>query len=138
MKVRDAVESDSERIQDLVTQLGHPLGVDCDRFGSFFISVLSDDNQIVLVVEDEGEVLGYVSTRIHTPLYAQSKAAFIDEIVIDEKRRGEGIGSMLMKSLEKRASDEGCVLCSLATAGAKVFYEGLGYGGRATYLKRSL
>ena len=138
MKARTAISSDAQYVEALLAQLGHPRGIDHAKFTCTYQSALNDENHLILVLEDNDIIIGYVSVRIHSPLYAQDRVAFVDEIVIDETRRGHGAGRQLMQYLEAILQERGCVLCSLATVGSKGFYQNLGYSGHATYLKRSL
>ena len=138
MKIRQAKPTDKERVMHLLGQLNHPLGIDDNLFTEAFEQALNEENHIILVAEEADYLVGYVSGYIHTALYAQRSVAHIDEIIIEEKNRRKGLGKELMKAIEENLMQKGCILASLATVGAKDFYERLGYSGKATYLKKPL
>lgn len=138
MNIRRAVFEDRGSVRELLSQLNHPLGIEENLFTKVFEQLLEEKNSIVLVLEESSKILGYISGSYQLALYAQRSVGFIDEIVIDEEKRGAGLGTQLVAVFEEELEKEGCVLVSLATVGAKPFYAGLGYKGKATYLKKSL
>lgn len=99
---------------------------------------LSDPHSYVVVLEDDGDLIGYISGYCHLAFYAGSETAGVDELLIHENRRGEGWGRSLMEGFEKWAALQSCVLVSLATAGAGGFYEAIGYTSKAGYYKKYL
>lgn len=70
--------------------------------------------------------------------YAAGRAAWVDELFVEDTFRGKGIGRKLMQAFELWALDQGCGLVGLATAGARGFYERLGYTSKAGYYKKYL
>jgi GNAT superfamily N-acetyltransferase len=50
------------------------------------------------------------------------RSANIDELVVDERRRGEGIGSALLESALNHARDLGCARVDLTTSRARSSY----------------
>ncbi len=53
---------------------------------------------VMLVAEEGGEVVGFQITNIHLP----SKVGYLSDLVVDESARGRGIGSQLVElTLEK-------------------------------------
>lgn len=138
MNIRNAELDDLDAVQTLLAQLGHSLGIDSDLFKAAFEQALQDSNHVLLVVEIEDRVIGYVSGYMRMTLYAQRRVGFVDEIVVEENQRSAGAGTMLMAAFEETLEEHGAVLSTLATAGAIPFYQGIGYTGKATYLKKPL
>ena len=52
---------------------------------------------IVLVAKDEGRVIGYISGNFVK--HGLERTGFINDLFIDKKHRGRGIGTKLMKSI---------------------------------------
>ncbi|MEN0041394.1 MAG: GNAT family N-acetyltransferase [Pseudomonadota bacterium] len=57
------------------------------------------------------------------------KSAHISELWVDQRHRGEGLGSELIRSAEKHAIEKGCIRLHLETRNEKAreLYERLGY-----------
>lgn len=60
-------------------------------------------NAAVFVAETNGKIAGHVMVEVHKvpPIYVYDKDAYICEIVVDERYRGKGIGTMLLKEVER-------------------------------------
>lgn len=99
---------------------------------------LNDPSSYLLVAEAESQLVGYVSGYSHSAFYAGGDTAWVDEIFVEETQRRNGIGGLLMAGFEKCATENGCKLVSLATAGAGAFYSKLGYETKAGYFKKYL
>jgi GNAT superfamily N-acetyltransferase len=59
-------------------------------------------------------------------------------VFVREDQRSHGLGTQLMQAFELWAVQNRCILVALATAGAKGFYESLGYATKASYFKKYL
>lgn len=60
--------------------------------------------------------------------------ATVENVVVDEGRRGQGVGRALMEEAERRARDAGCYKVQLMSADERevgAFYEVLGFELRA-------
>lgn len=67
---------------------------DADRLTGW----IEANQDVMLVAEDDGEVVGFQITQIHQP----SKMGYLSDLAVKEKARGNGIGSQLVKlTLEK-------------------------------------
>ena len=82
--------------------------------------------------------MGYVAGDAHETFYAGGKVAWVDEILVTEGSRRQGIGRALMAEFEAWAENGRCRLIGLATRGAASFYEELGFEDSAGYFKRYL
>ncbi len=74
----------------------------------------------------------------HETFYAGGKIAWIDEILVLESERRQGIGRALMTEFENWAAGGRCQMVGLATDAAVSFYEELGFESGAGYFKRYL
>jgi GNAT superfamily N-acetyltransferase len=101
-------------------------------------SKLTGEDACIVVAEQDGVLIGYVSGSVRTAFYAAGATAWVDEILVVPEARGHGIGSRLMSAFEAWAADHDSGSVALATRGAAKFYEGLGYESRAAYLKKYL
>jgi GNAT superfamily N-acetyltransferase len=106
----------------------------------------SGDQPVKFVVRDSAStVVGGILGR------TRWRWLYIDKLWIDERVRGQGLGTRLMAAAEDLAQSRGCTDVSLDTFGyqARPFYEKLGYalfgtlegyppGSRQYYLRKRL
>ena len=90
----------------------------------------SDSDRLVLA-EAGGEVVGLVVLHESLALERDKPAAKLSAIVVDEARRGRGIGKALVEAMEAEARERGCFVLFLTTAerraDAHAFYGRLGF-----------
>ena len=87
----------------------------------------ADEEELVLKVEDEnGEIIGGCIAEAYE--YRWSRM-FLNTLWVDERRRRQGIGSMIIREVERIAREKGCRVVTLGTASymARPFYEKHGY-----------
>ncbi|MBQ7182884.1 MAG: GNAT family N-acetyltransferase [Clostridia bacterium] len=140
--IRPANEEDIPRLIDLLSQVNrvHALGrPDLFRLGTKYgpeelKAILRDPAAPVFVHEDDGGVAGYAFCRIkqalHDRLLTDVKELYIDDLCVDEKRRGLGIGRLLYEHVLAYARETGCYHVTLnawsLNPGAIRFYEKMG------------
>ena len=85
------------------------------------------EEEFVLKVENEsGEIIGGCIAEAYE--YHWSRM-FLDDLWVDERYRHHGIGSMILREVERIAREKGCRVVTLGTASfmARPFYEKHGY-----------
>ena len=86
-----------------------------------------DEEEFVLKVEnDAGEIVGGCIVELYE--YGWSRL-YLDTLWVDERWRHHGIGSLIIRELERIARQKGCRVVTLGTASymARPFYEKHGY-----------
>jgi len=135
--VRFAAESDGEAILALVGRLGHAVPVDAHAFAASFPQVLADHPRSLLhVAEVDGVVAGYALTTITRLLYTNGPSAQLQEIAVDETLQTRGVGTALVRAVEKACQDSGVTQLTVASRRAGGFYDRLGYTQQAEYMRR--
>ena len=87
----------------------------------------ADEEEFVLKIENEtGEVIGGCIAQAYE--YHWSRL-FLNTLWVDERYRHQGIGSMIIREVERIAREKGCRVVTLGTASfmARPFYEKHGY-----------
>lgn len=87
----------------------------------------ADEEEFVLKVENEnGEIVGGCIAQAYE--YRWSRM-FLDTLWVDERYRHHGLGSMIIREVERIAREKGCRVVTLGTASymARPFYEKHGY-----------
>ena len=87
----------------------------------------ADSEEFVLKVENEnGQVIGGCIAEAYEYHWAR---VLLEELWVDERYRHQGIGSMIIREVERIARGKGCRVVTLGTASymARPFYEKHGY-----------
>ena len=87
----------------------------------------ADEEEFVLKIEnDSGEMIGGC---IATAYEYHWSRMFLNDLWVDERFRHHGIGSMILREVERIAREKGCRVVTLGTASymARPFYEKHGY-----------
>ena len=83
----------------------------------------ADEEEFVLKVEDEnGKIIGGCVIEAYEYRWLRT---FLDTLWVDERYRHHGIGSMIIREVERIARDKGCRVVTLGAASfmARPFYE---------------
>ncbi len=144
MIIRKANDGDRKRIGELLSQVlevHHKARPDIFRTGAKkytdeeLCEILKDDRRPIFVAEDEdGIVTGYafciLVQHIEDNILTDIKTLYIDDLCVDEGRRGQGIGRMLYDYVAEYAVKQGCYNLTLNVwadnRSALGFYESLG------------
>ena len=97
--------------------------------------VNANEEDFVLKVEDENGVT--IGGCIATAYEYHWSRMFLNELWVDERYRHHGIGSMILREVERIAKEKGCRVVTLGTASymARPFYEKHGYSVFTTLKK---
>jgi len=136
-KIRGAILEDlNSPIYPLAKDLATSFNVEKESFSKLFQKMLRDENILVLVAETD-ELVGYIMGYVHPAFYANGLIAWVEELYVSPGIRGTGIGKALLLAFEADAESKGCKLVSLSTRRAGDFYEALNYEKSATYYKKT-
>jgi GNAT superfamily N-acetyltransferase len=120
VNVRRARPGDASHVYALVEQLGyHP---DHRGFDETFAQVVRHPEAAVYVAVEGLRVIGYLAMSQRPQIRLGGRAACIDELVVDERRRGDGIGAALLDAAISYARGLGCKRVDLNTARARQSY----------------
>ena len=143
MKIRMAKEKDAKRLYDMLATVqklhadGRP---DVFIAGTHkyeiaeILEILACENTPVFVADEDGEVAGYAFCEIinsaGTNNLKARKTYYIDDLCVNEKFRGKGVGKLLYEHALNEAKKEGCDSLTLnvwhLNKNAVGFYEHLG------------
>ena len=155
MEIRRAREGDVEGLLKLLVQvnmvhrLGRPdlfKGPTTKYSKEDLMELLGDDNKPVFVCIVDNEVAGHafcvISELKDNRLMEDCKTLYIDDICVDEGRRGEHVGRSLYEYVEGYARNIGCHNITLnvweCNPGARAFYEAMGMGVQKTGMEKIL
>ena len=128
---------------DLLQQVGevhHQIRPDLFRSGAqkydnaALEALLKDPDRPIFIAEDAGKVAGYAFCILQEtkddPVLCDRKVLYIDDLCVDEARRGQGIAGVLYRHVCAYARELGCQAVTLnvwcGNDGAMRFYEKCG------------
>ena len=110
-----------------------------------FDEIIRKDTHILLVAVDQGELIGSVMGVVCDELYGDCMPFLvIENMIVDQNVRRNGIGKILLEELEARARKRNCTQMILVTEAdredAVDFYESNGFSSKSHkgYKKRLL
>ncbi len=131
MEIRDCKESDFDMVLPLLRQLWPDKLIEMETQRRVFALALREPGMRYICAEDAGAIVGFLSLTSRESLYRQGRLAYLDEIVVEEGRRGKGVGTALLGRAEELAREAGCNCLELDSAfhrtDAHRFYEREGY-----------
>jgi GNAT superfamily N-acetyltransferase len=125
--VREALQSDGERISALASQLGYAVSPDHVRVR---LREIDSRRTVLVAVVPRAGVVGWIGVSQAQTLTSVNRAD-VEGLVVEDEYRGNGIGEMLLRAAERWAQQRGCtsmrVLSNIVRDRAHRFYERLGY-----------
>lgn len=127
--LRYATIEDAAEIGRLLTQLGHATTTAqvVDRWPEWEAA----GNSALVASVDANTLIGFCMLHQMRALHRSKPLGRITALIIEENRRGEGIGRMLVAAAEDYFIRQGCGLLEVTSnqsrLDAHAFYEGLGY-----------
>ncbi len=148
MRIRDVQLGDLAALADLYRQLVADDSPDAqpaeESVGTGILrAVIEDPNRSLLVAEIEEAVVGTVDQLVVANLTHRGQPwAIVENMVVDEAHRRNGVGRQVLDEALNRAQRAGCYKIQLLSRNvrteAHAFYRSLGFEGSAVGLRRYL
>jgi GNAT superfamily N-acetyltransferase len=136
--IRPAAGRDADAVFALARTLAITFPIDRAGFDRGFAAIAATPGTHLLVADLSGAVCGYLLGFVHPTFYANGPVAWVEELIVDEAARRQGVGERLMTAFEDEARAGGARLVALATTRAATFYTAIGYDRRAEYFRKHL
>jgi GNAT superfamily N-acetyltransferase len=120
VQVRRGRPGDAAPVLALVRQLGY--APDERGFDETFAQVVRHPEAAVFVATEGLRVIGYLALSHRPQIHLCGRIAVIDELIVDQSRRGRGIGSALVDAALTHARGLGCRRVELSTQRARESY----------------
>ena len=119
--IRSANDSDAQAAFKLIAELGYP-DLLFARFTQTFRSVLENPAMMTFIAEVNGEVVGLATVSFRPQLRLTADLFSIDEFVISDRVRGQGVGRRFLEHLKGVAKQAGARRLELETNRARASY----------------
>jgi GNAT superfamily N-acetyltransferase len=144
--IREAARADWPSVAVLLAELGRPdVRVDPNRevqARRTFEEYLTRHDAVALVAEKDGQILGFLDLEFRGWLNKSGPQAWIPDLVVDSRARGQGIGGALLGHAETVARSRGCWGMALESANwredAHRFYQSHGWQALAQHFVKDL
>jgi GNAT superfamily N-acetyltransferase len=133
ISIRQMRAEDIPASRELLAQLGYQLAVEEVR--RRYDAVTRFESHALIVAEDDGSIVALCHVYAR-PALDKPPEAVVQALVVDETRRGGGVGKLMMDAAERWAVEQGFDAITLsshdARSDAHAFYEAFGYECVAT------
>lgn len=123
---RKATLNDKEQVYRLLVQL-EKTNIDYKCFAEIFDENLENPQVFYFVYQKEYQIVGFISIHVQKLLHHTSNIAEIQELIVDETIRNQGIGKHLFQKAKEVAMETGCeqleVCCNQKRLVSHKFYQ---------------
>jgi GNAT superfamily N-acetyltransferase len=140
-KARTTIRTAEERDLDaLVRLLGRLFSIEADfrpdrrrQRRGLKLMLREPERRVVLAAEREGRVIGMVTVQLVVSTAEGAPSGLLEDMVVEEEARGEGVGARLLGAAEQWAFERGAtrlqLLADQANRPAHRFYRRMGWSG---------
>lgn len=121
VQIRRARPGDVAPVAALVKQLGY--APDERGFDETFAQVVRHPEAAVFVAADGPRVIGYLALSQRPQIRLGGRIASIDDMCVDDRRRGAGVGGALLKAALEYARAIGCKRVEVTSRRARESYQ---------------
>ena len=134
LKIREAIPKDSQTIFDFIMELAIyeklPNAVKT-TVKEIKNSIFSPNSTVkALICEEDGKAIGYAVYFYNYSTWLGKKGIYLEDLYVNESKRGKGAGKAMIKYLAKKAISEKCGrfewACLDWNTPSREFYESLG------------
>ncbi|HAL62069.1 MAG TPA: hypothetical protein DCP08_06655 [Chloroflexi bacterium] len=143
--LRNAEERDLPALKSLTLELRGVAEIETPYEADFHkvFSLCIDDPKCHIIVAQRGaQILGYLTLWLRPCLSHAGLCALIDDLVVAEGARGQGMGRALLEEALKRAQGAGCVEIEVSTGldnePAQDLYRSQGFQEHGLLLERDI
>lgn len=135
IKIRKTTEIDFDKVYPLFEQLWPNKELDKDALRIVFNRGVNSNTDELFCLEYSNELIGFCAYAIVNNLWQAGYISYMYAMVVDEKYRGQGFGTMLIKESIKDSKNKGLKRLELDSGfhreKAHEFYTKLGFEKRA-------
>ena len=138
--IRCAQSGDFEPAFALLIQLWFDKALNRERQRSVFNTMIESAGYELLCAELDRAVIGFASLSIQHNFWQGGRILYITTMIVDERHRKQGIGTALIREIDRIAAMRGCGRVELESSfhrrAAHDFYEKMGFEKRAFFFSK--
>lgn len=142
VKIEQCKHHHGKDVMRLLQQLHPEVQFDEIRFQDIFAEKMNNPNKHYFVAVENDAVIGFAASYVEHILDRCAKAAWLEDMVIDEHYRNKGTGTLLLEKVTENAKRLGCETISLTSnlkrEKAHHFYEKHGFKATGYKFKKYL
>ena len=140
--IRESQLSDYQKIYSLLQQLWPGKELHPEKVRMVFERGIRSPIDKYYSAERDGGVVGFCSILIKNSFWQEGYSGYVNELVVDQPFRGQGIGTALINRAFEYAASLDCKRIEMDSAfsreGARQFYEDIGFTKRAFLYSKDL
>jgi ribosomal protein S18 acetylase RimI-like enzyme len=133
--IRQAACGDFDAVYPLFEQLWLTKAINRSALYKAFARGADSETDVLMCAELDDKIIGFCAYAIVNNLWQEGQIAYVYAMVVDEKYRGQGIGSRLIQEVIEGSKQRGLKRVELDSGfpreKAHAFYEQLGFEKRA-------
>lgn len=137
LHVRPGVLEDLDGVWPLARDFATSFRPERAQFEQTFRALLHSSSALILVAHLTERICGYLLAHTHHTFLANGPVAWVEEVMVDDRDRNQGIGLALMTEAERWGHKQDAAYVSLASRRAGGFYLRLGYEDSAVFYKKT-
>lgn len=130
MNIRRIRLDDLDKVYELMNIL-YEGKLKYDRFKDIYKFKLQEENSYYIVALEEDNVVGVLTSELQEKLHRERLQLFIEDLIVEESKRNNGIGKALIENAVNYAKDNNCEVVELTSykdnIKAHKFYENNGF-----------
>ena len=141
MEVRKVKLEDIDRVFELLNIL-YSGKIQYDGFKKRYIKKLGENKVFNIVAVENNQIIGVLTSELHEKLHRNNLELFIEDLIVDEKKRSKGIGTALLNEAIIFARKNHCEVVELTSYNdndkAHEFYQKNGFINHSIDFKKYL
>jgi GNAT superfamily N-acetyltransferase len=141
--IGEALPGDIDGIFTLLTQLWPDEKLNKENISRVYSDSMDNPDYFFLIAKDSGgKIIALAAYMLVHSLWQSGLLCQLNELVVDEKYRGKGIGTRLIDLIARFSAERGCSRLELDSAffrhDAHEFYKSLGFENRAFLFSKKI
>lgn len=130
LKIRKIILEDLDEVYGLMNIL-YEGKLKYDRFKEIYKLKLQDINSYYIIAIEDDNIVGVLTSELQEKLHRERLQLFIEDLIVAEQRRNNGIGKALIENAVNYAKEKNCevveLTCYKDNIKAHKFYENNGF-----------
>jgi GNAT superfamily N-acetyltransferase len=141
--IREVTREEAGRAAELFRQLWPDKGIEEEHVGSIIERYREEWGYWIYGYEDGGTLYGLITVSFRLTFFQDGDVATIEDLVVEEARRGQGIGTALVEFVEDKVVDDGRAsgietISDLYREATHGFWEKCGYSRLALQFRKEI